>query len=133
MTTLALYISSNIQRQLGYLAKQFVEDSSFWINHIHPDDRERVFTDLGKIFEHGNHAHEYRFLDVQGNYRWMRDELNLVCDDLGNPRKMVGYWIDITDRIEAEQTLTRAHAELNQRIQDRTRNLEEKILELKQT
>ncbi|HDP96249.1 MAG TPA: hypothetical protein ENN25_00945 [Euryarchaeota archaeon] len=57
----ATFISKNIKKQLGYNPKDFLEDSTFWISHIHPDDRERVKKDIMKIFEtdvydHGSDA-----------------------------------------------------------------------------
>jgi rsbT co-antagonist protein RsbR len=40
-----------------------------------------------------------------GSYRWIHDQLRLMCDDQGHPVEMVGSWQDITDRKQAEQEL----------------------------
>ena len=48
----ATFISDNIKKQFGYESKQFIEDTDFWVNHIHPDDVNRVLDDLSGLFEH---------------------------------------------------------------------------------
>jgi len=103
----ATFVSGNVRQQLGYAPEQFTDDPEFWREHIHPDDRERVFDALPRLFEHKRHVHEYRFQHADGSYRWMRDELNLLCDAAGNPQKAIGYWLDITERREAERHLAR--------------------------
>jgi PAS domain S-box-containing protein len=108
----ATFISENVTDQLGYQPDEFVEDPEFWVNHIHPHDRRRVINDLPVVFEHGHYVHEYRFKHKDGKYRWMRDELRLVRDSKGNPTEIVGYWIDITERRQAEEALKKKEAAL---------------------
>ncbi len=101
----AIFISDNIRNQLGYEPTDFTDTPSFWADHIHPEDKQRVFDEIGKLFEHGKHTHSYRFLNKQGQYRWMQDELRLQYDEQGQPREMVGFWTDITERRQAELQL----------------------------
>ena len=108
----ATFISENVTDQLGYEPDEFVEGPKFWVNHIHPQDRRRVINDLPGLFEHGHYVHEYRFKHKDGKYRWMRDELRLVRDSKGNPTEIVGYWIDITERKQAEEALKEKEAAL---------------------
>jgi PAS domain S-box-containing protein len=101
----ATFISDNISGMLGHEGHEFLEDSQFWASHIHPEDAPQVFTGLTHLFEQGTHTHEYRFLHRDGSYRWVLDELKLIRDAEGNPLEIVGYWIDITDRKQAEQKI----------------------------
>jgi len=101
----ATFITDNIQQQLGYLPSQFLNDPLFWLNHIHPDDRERVEVNLGQLYVEGKHTHEYRFRAADGKYHWMRDVLSLERDDHGNPKQITGYWVDITDQVNVDQRL----------------------------
>jgi PAS domain S-box-containing protein len=101
----ATFISENVISQLGYRAEEFVQDSSFWVSHMHQEDRERIVDELPKIFESGSHSHEYRFLHKDGNYRWMRDDAKLVRDNKGQPTEIVGCWADITESKQAEEKL----------------------------
>ncbi|MEW6326041.1 MAG: PAS domain-containing protein [Thermodesulfobacteriota bacterium] len=107
----ATWMSENIKTQLGYEPREFIDNPDFWAGHIHPEDRPRVFTELSCLVERGHHIHEYRFRHKDGTYRWMRDELRLLRDAAGNPREIVGYWIDITDRKQIEEALRRAEQE----------------------
>ncbi len=90
---------------MGYVPEQFLEDPNFWASKIHPDDVERVFTELPHSFEAGNHTSEYRFLLNDGTYRWMHDEFLIVKDKNDNHTEILGYWIDITIRKENEERL----------------------------
>jgi len=108
----ATFISENVKGQLGYKPQEFVNDPMFWANHIHPEDRARVFDGLSQLFEKRWHSHEYRFQHNDGTYRWMRDELQLVLDGEDHPVEIVGYWIGIDDRKQADQELQNANRQL---------------------
>jgi len=112
----ATFISNNINRQLGYKPEQFTNDAGFWANHIHPDDQEHVFSNLGQLFEKGHYSHEYRFMNGNGNYVWMHDELRLVKDVNGEVKDIIGNWIDISkakqlelEKAENEQAIQHAN------------------------
>ena len=127
----ATFISENVIWQLGYEAREFIEDSGFWMNHIHPEDAPRIFAGLSNLFERGHHNHEYRFLHPDGTYRWMHDELKLVRDEAGNPIEIVGSWWEITERKLLEEERARlllreqAARELAQANEQRYRSLAE--------
>lgn len=106
----ATSMSENIRTILGYAPQDFWADASFWANHIHPDDRDRVLTNLPHIFVTGHHAHEYRFLHADGRYRWVYNQLQLMRDEAGHPVEMIGYLVDISDRKQAEQALLEREA-----------------------
>ena len=117
------FISDNITSHLGYEARQFTEDPSFWANGIHPKDAPRVFAELPGLLEKGELFHEYRFRHKDGTYRWMHDQLKVTRDEDGNPRELLGSWIDITPRKQAEKALQKAHNQLERRVAERTADL----------
>lgn len=82
--------------------EDFTHNSNFWADHIHPEDAPQVFASLPLVFEQNSYTHEYRFLHREGHYVWLRDELQLVRDQQGNPVEIVGYFADITDRKHLE-------------------------------
>jgi len=124
------YITDNIETQLGYSPDVFLKHADFWINNIHPDDRERVLNGLQPLFTEGWHIHEYRFKAASGEYRWMRDELRLVPSSNNQPEYIVGYWIDITERKLAEVNLQKAHTYLEARVAEKTKELREVLEQL---
>ncbi len=95
-------ITENVREMLGYEPEELIADSTFWIDRVHPEDRRRILTELPRL-ERGVCTYEYRFQHKDGTYRWMRDEMRLMTDALGNPAEIVGYWIDITERKVKEE------------------------------
>lgn len=108
----ATYISPNVTRNIGYKPEQFTENSGFWAENIHLDDKQRIFDGLPQLFENGTHAHEYRFRVADGSYRWMHDELRLVRDETGKVTEIIGYWADVSRRKLAESLLTQSAADV---------------------
>ncbi len=99
------YVSENVQAQLGYEPVAYLNDAKFWTDHIHPQDLQRVLADMEHLIRDSYHASEYRFQHKDGDYRWMRDETRLVHDAEGQPIEVVGSWIDITERKQAEEQI----------------------------
>ena len=101
----ATFISENVKAQTGYDAREFIEDSRFWADHIHPDDAPLILENLPRLFEKGRYAHEYRFLCKDGTYRWMYDQMTMVRDTEGKAQEIIGSWMDITDRKRMGKTI----------------------------
>ncbi|MEG4838761.1 PAS domain S-box protein [Microcoleus sp. B9-D4] len=109
----ATFISENIKDVLGYESREFLEDSKFWVNHLHPDDVEPVVNGLANLFVNDFYFHEYRLSRSDGVYRWMLAQLRLIRDGSGTPVEILGYLIDISDRKQAELEFQQAN-EANQ-------------------
>ncbi|MBL7188395.1 MAG: PAS domain-containing protein [Phycisphaerae bacterium] len=107
----ATFISENVRNQFAYEPNQFLEDHNFWVEHIHPDDRERVLAGLSCLLEDDFHVFEYRFLHKDGSYRWVHDKSRLIRDEQGKPLECVGAWTDITDSRKAENKLRESEEE----------------------
>jgi PAS domain S-box-containing protein len=101
------YMSENVREVLGYAPSDFVEDPKFWADRIHSDDKARVLEEQKRLLEDDRLVCEYRFQRKDDTYCWMHDEVRLVRDSVGNPLESVGYWVDITARKEAEETVHR--------------------------
>ncbi|WP_413160655.1 PAS domain S-box protein [Capilliphycus salinus ALCB114379] len=128
----ATFVSDNVQSVLGYKSQEFA-DTGFWAKHIHPEDSARIFAELPRVFQRGKHSYEYRFLHGDGTYHWIQDELRLVTDKQGKPLEIVGYWIDINPRKQAEAALKDSelrYRTLAQRLHSITSNAPIYIYEL---
>lgn len=99
------FITDNIIAMTGYEVQDFMANPGFWTDHIHPEDMQRIFSDLQRLNEDTHQIHEYRFLHRDGTYRWLHDELKLAMDDAGKPVEIVGYRADITERKKMENSL----------------------------
>ena len=102
------YISPNASDVTGYRTDDFMGDSGFWADHIHPDDRDAIFANLPALFDEDRHQHEYRWQIADGSYKWFGDFLRLIRDEEGVPSHIVGAWIDITERKQVEYELEQA-------------------------
>lgn len=98
------FISENVYKMTGH-AKEIWETHDFWRAHIHPEDKPIVIKAQESLFETGLLNHQYRFKHANGSYIWIEDQLMLVRDDEGNPLEIVGAWLDITERLNAEEKL----------------------------
>jgi len=101
----ATFITDNVRRMTGYKPRQFIHDSNFWISRVHPQDVQRILTELPSILKKGYHSYDYRFRCKNSKYIWVRDEMKLVRDAKGQPLEIIGFWTDITEHKKAEQVL----------------------------
>jgi PAS domain S-box-containing protein len=100
----ALWVSENVETVLGYTVDESLVPG-WWADHLHPDDRPRIFAEMPRILEIKEYSHEYRFQVKDGSYRWIFDEMRLIRDAQGNPAEIVGTWHDITERKQMEKKL----------------------------
>ena len=121
----ATFISNNVDKVTGYKPSDFLNNSSFWLDHIHPDDKKHILDHLSKIFKKKTLKYEYRFRKRDGSYIWFLDEMKLVEDKNGDPIEINGFWLDVTDRKKAEDALRKAKSTLELKIKERTAELEE--------
>lgn len=93
------FISENISKLTGYSPDQYLADPSFWINHLHPDDKDELLVEMAGLFDTDkSQSFEYRFLCDDGNYIWVLDKLKIARNSQGTPTEMLGLWLDISDR-----------------------------------
>jgi PAS domain S-box-containing protein len=89
---------------------------------VHPEDRERVRKNLHDSFtpeRGGVYSAEYRAIGVEdARLRWLTVRGRVSFDDSGNPVRMVGACLDITEIVEAEKAL-------KEEVSERLRAVEE--------
>ena len=123
--TTTTYVSPQIQTILGYRPEEWVADPEFWQKRIHPDDREAVLVNIERSDLTGMPFDmEYRMLARDGHVVWFQDQAVLVRDHKGQPLHWQGLQIDITKRKQAEDEIRQLNAELERRVEARTKELE---------
>jgi PAS domain-containing protein len=70
---------------------------------VHPDDRPLWLARTRDLLRDGQVRCRYRLRDQLGGYHWMHDEARLLRDDLGQPREVVGLWLDVSEATEAAE------------------------------
>jgi PAS domain S-box-containing protein len=104
----AVYTSPQIQQLLGWTAAAWVENPTFQLEILHPDDKERVVAALA----HANATHEpflceYRLRHRDGHYVWVRDRSQIIVDEDGTALAR-GFLLDITEGKRLEGQLLQA-------------------------
>jgi diguanylate cyclase (GGDEF)-like protein/PAS domain S-box-containing protein len=75
-----------------------------WREHLHPEDRERVIQAMScSVFDGAPFRAEYRLVWSDGSEHWVSSRGEVFRDDAGQPVRMMGALIDITDRKRAEE------------------------------
>lgn len=111
---------------LGYEASEFRPDQAFWESLIHPDDKPGFMAAVTGHLEGRTESFEleYRLRSKSSGYHWILDRGKVVeRDATGRPLRMLGTFIDITQRKQAELALHDANASLERRVLDRTASL----------
>ncbi|MGH3065638.1 MAG: putative bifunctional diguanylate cyclase/phosphodiesterase [Gaiellaceae bacterium] len=99
-----IYTSPQIEQMLGYPVGEWVENADFFVELLHPEDRERVLAAHQRTHATGEPLFvEYRLRRNDGRYLWIQDEARVVSS--AGESVLQGYLLDVTARKEAEEQL----------------------------
>lgn len=99
-----VYRSPQLERILGYRAKEWGSDPTLWLKSVHPEDRDRVLREDQEASESGSpFSSEYRAIAGDGRIVWFRDEALLVRDPVTGKQIWQGVMLDITQQKVIEQ------------------------------
>jgi PAS domain S-box-containing protein len=107
------FVSASVENFLGLSVADLLSDRQVFKWRIHMEDLPRVMGEQQRVLRSGKQAQEYRIQNGDGEYRWIRDETFLISDG-GNPAEIVGTIVDVTSRIEAEQSRMRVETQLEE-------------------
>ncbi|WP_338243060.1 sensor domain-containing protein [Aurantiacibacter hainanensis] len=99
---------------LGFLPGEMSADLDWWIDRVHPSDRERVEAKLAEVTAgvQGRMTVEYRFRMANGNYAEILDRAFLIRDENDRPKRLVGAMHDQTESMTASRALAEKEARL---------------------
>lgn len=93
--------------------------------HVHPDDLPAVQASVQTaLASRSDLICEFRVLWPDGTVRWLAARGLLYTDEQGRVQRMVGVNYDITEQKERELQLCEMTAQLEQRVRERTAELE---------
>ncbi|HZM85637.1 MAG TPA: PAS domain S-box protein [Blastocatellia bacterium] len=97
------FVSKEAEALLGYPAERWIADSTFWRDHLHPDDRDWVVSfRTNAVYEKKDYVSEYRMIAADGKVVWLREMVRVVIEH-GALKELVGVMVDITERKLAEE------------------------------
>ncbi len=111
----ALYISPQYERVFGYTVEERLADPWFWVDRLHPDDRERVTAESARTNETGDpFVSEYRLAPPRRHVSCgCATKPSCCATRTGRRRMWQGVLIDIDERRRAEDRLSKRDAILD--------------------
>ena len=112
VTLQTTFVSRQVEQILGYPVESWLQDPSFWRDHLHPEDRDRVLAfSRNALRGERNQPHEYRMIAADGRTVWLHEVVNVVAEN-GSPVAVAGISVDITERKLAEREFSLANDRL---------------------
>jgi PAS domain S-box-containing protein len=86
-----------------------------WSAYIHRDDVDRLRAERLRAFEtqQPELVGEFRIVRPGGEVRWIEARTRISYDSAGRASRMVGVYIDVTERMRVERTLLERDAQLD--------------------
>jgi PAS domain S-box-containing protein len=102
------YINQEAEDLLGYPIQTWIGTSSFWIDRVHPADRELAESSCRVVAEsYGPRQFEHRMVAANGRVVWLKTSVHVVSSH-GEVEELAGVMVDITDRKLAEEAAEEA-------------------------
>jgi two-component system, sensor histidine kinase and response regulator len=99
-----VFYSAQWKKQIGYDDHEIKNAFSSWIEHLHPEEKERCLHAVQNYLDDPVELFflEFRFRHKDGSYRWIHNKASSVKNLSGRVVRMFGSHTDITGRKEAE-------------------------------
>jgi formate hydrogenlyase transcriptional activator len=106
------FVSSYAETLLGYPVQRWIDEPTFWRDHIHPEDRDWAMEFCDRATrEKRTHEFDYRMIAADDRVVWLRDVVHVVVEN-DQPKELIGVMVDITERKDAEEALRRSQDQL---------------------
>lgn len=102
------YFGPNWHGMLGFLPGEIPSTYDSWLNLLHPDDIQRVVTELENHLNGSqkDYSIEFRMLCKDGSYKWVLSSGAVIeRDKNGKPTRMVGTHTDISSIKEKDEII----------------------------
>lgn len=100
-----IYLNDEIENLTGYSKDDFLQNKIYYIDLVHPEDLIIVKAKADELFKIKQKIHLiYRIIHKDGHFIWVEEFGEPIFKD-NEIEYIVGIFIDITQRIEAEQAI----------------------------
>jgi PAS domain S-box-containing protein len=123
-------LTPELEAMYGLPPGGFAAGRRTWQDLICPEDRDQGVRHVHEVMETGSFEAEWRVIWPDGTARWLFGRAWVFKDGAGKPLRLIGANIDVTERKVAELEVSRLNAELEQRVRQRTLELEASNREL---
>ena len=110
-----MWWSDNFTLVFGYGQAAETQSRTFWLDHIHADDRQRVKESIFRAINSSKEqwSAEYRFSKADGSYAEVLDRGYILKDEYQTPYRMLGSMLDVTNLKRAEAEISATNAQKN--------------------
>jgi PAS domain S-box-containing protein len=103
----------------GYRTDEVDSTVDIWRDRVHPDDLPRANAAIASALAgDGHYVCEYRVIPAPGVERWVEGRGRTIFGPAGDPARMFGVVIDITERKRGEERQTVLLNELDHRVRN---------------
>lgn len=97
--------TDNLEEILGLAPNTFARTFEAFRQLVHPDDRQTVAETVQRaIDERSKYEIEFRSIWPDGSIHWYVSKARIFTDSQGEPLRVVGVCLDVTERKRAEET-----------------------------
>ncbi len=117
--------TTELEEVFGVLPGTYNDNSQMWPNLVHPDDSAAVDQAVAESLKQASEfSCEFRIIRPDGQQRWISARGNVIRDGTGQPNRMVGINIDITEQKTSRRANSFAECFIGIfRVAERTRDL----------
>ena len=128
-----LRLSPGCQVIYGHEAEAYDGTREAWVRRLRSNDRWQVERLINQAFADRKTIakDEFQIVRPDGQARWLEGRILITYDGEGNPVRVVGVKVDITDRKRAEERLKALNDTLEQRVVERTAIAEQRAAQLR--
>jgi PAS domain S-box-containing protein len=106
LATDTVWWSEELEEIYGLEKGSFRGTEKDFFDFVHEDDREEIWNEISRALdEHCEYRIEFRFRHTDGSVRWMEGRGQAVYSEKGEPVRVYGIGIDITERRKSEAAL----------------------------
>jgi PAS domain S-box-containing protein len=117
--------SAEVEEVYGIAPGEFGGRYEDWEALVVPQDLIRAKKAIEDSLKTGEFAAEWRIRRRNdGEIRWITARAKVIFDESGRPERMLGLNMDVTERKQAEEEVRRLNNDLEQRVIQRTAELE---------
>ncbi|HEY9663759.1 MAG TPA: PAS domain S-box protein, partial [Allocoleopsis sp.] len=107
--------SEEAHRIFGLPPETFNHTYEDFLRCVHPDDRAQVIEAQERAIREGiDYAPDHRIVHPDGSVHWISSRGRVLRDEAGNPVRLSGISMDITERKQAELVLAQSAKRLRQ-------------------
>ena len=104
--------SDEIYTILGIAPKKRAPTLEAFLEHVHPHDVERLKETMATSRKTGYREGEYRIIRSNGKELTVHSRAKVYYDEEGNPVRLIGTILDITERKQAQEALRKSEESL---------------------